>query len=797
MLSPHANKNRDSDGYWEWNLASSRLHVSPRWAAMIGADEHEVGTTPDSWLTKIHPDDLARVSAAVKALVATNGPNEFDLPHRLRHADGTYRWMSCRGTVQRSASGDAVRLVGAHADVTADTVMEPVTGLPNRLLLFEHLTRSIERAKRYPGFHFALLVVDLDRADPPTAAASRVDDPLLVAAARRLETSLRIGDPASGFRHDDIVARLDGDRFAILVDGLKEVGDATLVADRVLTTLVRPFTTRDHDGFLTPSIGVAVSATGYATADAALSDAETALHRARLLGKARYEVFDTAILKAAQTELRLEADFAGALDRHEFEVFYQPIVSLDGHATVGFEALARWRHPVLGMVSPIDFIPVAEKTGFILPLGLWILREACRQLKAWQQLPSVRADLWVSVNVSGLQFEHEPLFGEIKQVLTDTGLEPSHLVLEITEGVAVGRPAAVKAVLMQLRSLGIRISVDDFGTGHSSLTRLGQFPIDCLKVDRAFVRGMESNTEMAAILGSIADIARQLALQVVVEGVENGAQLALLQSVHCQYVQGYVFSRPLDAARATALLEGATSLSPALDIAPARASMADALTAPVPRGWWRTPHYVAAAAVLSIVAVTAAVLVSRGADDDAVGGSAASAPSATSPVVSTRSGAAGSEGAAAPAVTSPPATAREVTAASSPAKGVSSPPRNTAPRPATASTGVAAAAGEARSLPKAKAVDSVTIARVVHQHRLGSCRGVLKASAQGVTFEPEEVGSKDAFNFAYRDFVHDLDGETLVLKTSDRTFRFQPISTNGKRDSGELSALIATLKAAH
>ena len=399
-------------------LASSRLHVSPRWAALVGVDEHEVGTTPDSWLTKIHPDDLDRVSAALKAQMATNGPNDFDLPHRLRHADGSYRWMSCRGTVQRGAGGKAVRLVGAHADVTADTVMDPVTGLPNRLLLLEHLTRSIERAKRYPGFHFALLVVDLDRAELPTATPARVDDPLLVAAARRLETCLRIGDAASGFRHDDIVARLEGDHFAILVDGLKEVGDATVVAERVLTTLVRPFTTRDHDGFLSPSIGVAVSATGYATADAALRDAETALHRAKLLGKARYEVFDTAILKTAQTELRLEADFAGALDRQEFQVFYQPIVALDGHAIVGFEALARWQHPVLGMVSPLDFIPVAEKTGFILPLGLWILREACRQLKAWQQLPSVRADLWVSVNVSALQFRHEPLFGEIKQVVT-------------------------------------------------------------------------------------------------------------------------------------------------------------------------------------------------------------------------------------------------------------------------------------------------------------------------------------------------------------------------------------------
>ena len=773
----------------------------PRWAALVGADEREVGTTPDSWLTKIHPDDLDRVSAALKAHMAVDGPDQFDLPHRLRHADGSYRWMSCRGTVQRGAGGKAVRLVGAHADVTADTVMDPVTGLPNRLLLLEHLTRSIERAKRYPGFHFALLFVDLDLADLPTAAPRVVDDPLLVAAARRLETCLRLGDAASGFRHDDIVARLEGDHFAILVDGLKEVSDATVVADRMLATLVRPFTTRDHDVFLSPSLGVAVSATGYATADAALRDAETALHRAKLLGKARYEVFDTAILKAAQTELRLEADFAGALDRHEFQVFYQPIVALDDHAIVGFEALARWQHPVLGMVSPLDFIPLAEKTGFILPLGLWILREACRQLKTWQQLPSVRADLWVSVNVSGLQFRHEPLFAEIKQVVTDTGLEPRHLVLELTEGIAADRPTAVKAVLMQLRSLGIRISVDDFGTGHSSLTRLRQFPIDCLKVDRALVRGMEASSEMAAILGSITDMARQLALQVVVEGVENGAQLALLQSVHCQYVQGFVFSKPLDGARATALLERGTSLAPAVTITPAMA-VAPLTTAPtVTRGWRPNPRYVAAAALLSVVAVTAALLVLRGVDEDSFARGAVSAPAAASLGVSTTAGATNSGAAAEPAAIPAPASPREDSAAprsaaaTSAAKGITARESNSPRLPASGGSAARPTVAARPSRPGASAANPVTTARVVHQHRMGSCRGVLKASTQGLQFEPEGPAAKDAFTFAYGDFVHDLDGETLVLKTSDRTFRFQPVNTNGKSDSGELTALLATLKA--
>jgi diguanylate cyclase (GGDEF)-like protein len=790
-----ANRGCDSDGHWEWSVVSSRLHVSPRWAALVGADEREVGTTPDSWLTKIHPDDRDRVSAGLQAHMAPDGPNDFDLPHRLRHADGSYRWMSCRGTVQRDAGGKAVRLVGAHADVTADTVIDPVTGLPNRLLLLEHLTRSIERAKRYAGFHFALLVVDLDLADLPTGTPEVVDDPLLVAAARRLETCLRLGDAASGFRHDDIVARLEGDTFAILVDGLREVGDATTVADRMLATLVRPFTTRNHDVFLSPSLGVAVSATGYATADAALRDAETALHRAKLLGKARYEFFDTAILKTAQVELQLEADFAGALDRHEFKVFYQPIVALDSHAIVGFEALARWQHPVLGMVSPLDFIPLAEKTGFILPLGLWMLRQACQQLKTWQQLPSVRADLWVSVNVSALQFAHEPLYAEIKQVVTDTGLEPSHLVLELTEASAADRPTAVKAVLMQLRSLGIRISVDDFGTGHSSLTRLRQFPIDCLKVDRALIRGMETSSEMTAILGSITDMARQLALQVVVEGVENGAQLALLQSVHCEYVQGFVFSKPLDGARATALLEQGTSLAPAVDMGPAMADVPLAAASTVTRGRWPNPRYIAATALLSVAAVTAAVLVLRDVIDGSFDGGAVSAPAAASLGVSTPAGAT-SGATAEPANTPAPATPRAVTAAplsvaaTTTAKVISAGEANTS-FPASGDTAARATVGrQTLSRPGASEANP---ARVVHQHRLGSCRGVLTASTQGLQFEPEGPASKDAFTFGYGNFVHGLDGETLVVKTSDRTFRFRSVNTNGASDSG-LTALLASLK---
>jgi diguanylate cyclase (GGDEF)-like protein len=814
MEPKHGDGGWDSEGHWDWNAESNRIHFSARWAALVGDDERELGTSLESWLTRVHPEDFDRVSAALKSLLEKGGLDRFDLPHRVRHRDGSFRWMSCRGSVQRNAAGAATRVVGAHADVTANTVMDPVTGLPNRLLLLEHLGRSIERANRYQGFHFALLVVDLDRGESrDTPAASTAGDPLLVAAARRLETCLRLGDAASGFRHDDVVARLQGDQFVVLVDGLKEVGDATVVAGRVLAVLVAPFLYRGREVFLSPSVGVAVSATGYATPREVLRDAETAVHRAKLLGKARYEVFDTAILTSVRAEIQLEADFAGALDRGEFQVFYQPVVAVEPRAIVGFEALARWQHPVLGMVSPLDFIPLAEKTGFIVPLGMWILREACRQLKAWQQLADVSPNLWVSVNVSGAQFQNASLVDDVSQALADLALDPRHLVLELTEGIASERPEAVKTLLMRLRSLGVRISVDDFGTGHSSLGRLRQFPFDCLKVDRSFVRGMEGNADVAGILATVSSMARQLGLRVVVEGVENEAQLALVRPLDCD-VQGYVFSKPLDVGCATELLArglpaaAASEAPPPPPAAPApdltaasaaatAARAAEPAEASRTKRWWAMRAY--AAAALLLLGTAALVVRPGGSRDDPQ--PAASAPDTLS------SGVTASDAAA----TAPPASSN----ASAPAPEAQRAGRNTqAGIPPTTRGGraggmtakpstpaavrtVKAAARLATPVPRRSPFEAETASftRVVHRHRLGNCRGVLSVSERGIEYAPEGSDSKDAFRFAYGQFVHGADGDGLTIKTSDRTFRFEPLTVDGVRDGKELAALSARLNA--
>jgi diguanylate cyclase (GGDEF)-like protein len=296
-------------------------------------------------------------------------------------------------------------------------------------------------------------------------------DPLVTAAARRLETCLRIAEPTASLRHNDLVARWAGDQFAILLDGLKDVGHAKVVADRILAETLNPFALSGREVRLSASIGVAVSVTGYLRADDALRDAETALYRAQVLGGSHCELFDTAILKSEQAELQLEGDFDAALQHREFELFYQPIVSLASNQVIGFEALVRWQHPVLGMVGPLDFIPIAERTGFIVPLGNWILHEACLQLRTWQtDLPRTK-HLWISVNLSGVQLRDPALVEQIGEALRDSGLEPHSLTLELTEGIAMDNPTAVTTLLMRLRATGVRISIDDFGTGYSSNLR--------------------------------------------------------------------------------------------------------------------------------------------------------------------------------------------------------------------------------------------------------------------------------------------------------------------------------------
>jgi EAL domain-containing protein (putative c-di-GMP-specific phosphodiesterase class I) len=346
-------------------------------------------------------------------------------------------------------------------------------------------------------------------------------------------------------RPGDTVARLGGDEFAILLDGLKSPSDATRVAERIQWEIARPFTIGGQEVFTTASIGIALSSSGYEKAEHLLRDADLAMYRAKSLGKARYDIFDREMHALSMAQLELENDLRRALDRGEFRVHYQPIVSLATGRPVGFEALARWEHPTRGLIGPAAFIPTAEETGLIIPLGQWVVREACRALRAFGQQHPSDPPLTVSVNLSPRQFRQPDLVQQVRGALEASGLPAACLRLEITESTVMEHAEPAMAMLAQLRALGVKLHLDDFGTGYSSLSYLPRFQIDALKIDRSFVSGMGPHGENAEIVGVIVTLARNLGMEVIAEGVETAEQVAMLRALRCGQVQGFYFSKPV------------------------------------------------------------------------------------------------------------------------------------------------------------------------------------------------------------------------------------------------------------
>jgi len=415
---------------------------------------------------------------------------------------------------------------------------DALTGLPNRSLFSDHLRVALRRAHQNEKYLFGVLFLDLDRfKNINDSLGHPCGDELLKLVARRLEACIR---------QTDMVARFGGDEFAILLDAIQDVSDAVRVAEKVQEAISAPFKLASHEAITTASIGVALSTSGYTEAEDIIRDADTAMYRAKDRGKARCEIFDTAMHTRAVTLLRLESDLRRALEKDELCVYYQPIVSLASGELHGFEALVRWRHPERGIVSPDDFVPLAEETGLILPIGLRVLWDACNQLRKWQQYSLSNRDLIMSVNLSGKQLMQPDLIERIEEVLHESQINPWHLKLEITETVVMENPELAAVTLAKLRSLGVRLSIDDFGTGYSSLSYLNRFPVDTLKIDRSFVTSMNAADENLQIVKTIVTLAGNLGMQVVAEGVETEEQLDQLRSLKCQYGQGFYFSRPLD-----------------------------------------------------------------------------------------------------------------------------------------------------------------------------------------------------------------------------------------------------------
>jgi predicted signal transduction protein with EAL and GGDEF domain len=428
---------------------------------------------------------------------------------------------------------------------------DALTRLPNRALFLDRLQRAVSRAARHPEYCFAVLFVDLDRFKSVNDSLGHdAGDQLIVEVVRRLTASLRqedrkngAGVPAKRPYGDDTLARFGGDEFTILVDELRDPADAVRIADRIQQRLAAPFALAGHEIFTTASIGIVLSGPVVRTADELIRDADIAMYRAKSRGRARAEVFDGAMHDHAVQRLKLETDLRRAVERDELCLHYQPIISLTDGRVVGCEALVRWQRPDHGLVFPGDFIAVAEETGIVLPMGRWVLREACRQAQAWHRDDRPLA---IAVNASPKQFSQPELAEQVRQALEESGLHPSALTLEITEGVAMEDASRAGATLSQLQAIGVTASIDDFGTGHSSLSRLRHFPVTTLKIDRSFTRDIHSDPGSHAIVLTIVTLAHSLGMQVVAEGVETHEQLTELRALGCDRGQGYLFSPPLD-----------------------------------------------------------------------------------------------------------------------------------------------------------------------------------------------------------------------------------------------------------
>ncbi len=416
---------------------------------------------------------------------------------------------------------------------------DSLTGLPNRFMFSKRLEKALTLAKQESNYQFAVLFLDCDRFKVVNDSLGHlVGDELLVAIARRLQLCLRA---------NETLARLGGDEFGIILENLPDINAAIQVAERILEQLSLSFKLSRYEVFMNASIGINWGSKDYEQPEYLLRDADTAMYRAKALGRARYHLFDPAMYQEAIQLLDLENDLRRAVEREEFVVYYQPIVSLSTGKVSGFEALVRWKHPVRGLIYPSEFIPIAEETGLINFIDKWVLRSACNQLRIWQSYPFISKDLTISANLSARLFSQPNLIFEVDKIIRDTQINPSCLELEITESVIMENNHAVKGIVQQLRQRNIKLIMDDFGTGYSSLSYLHKFPLTKLKIDQSFVKIMGENPENMGLLPAIISIAESMGMIVIAEGVETREQLEKLRTLNCGFAQGYLFSKPIEA----------------------------------------------------------------------------------------------------------------------------------------------------------------------------------------------------------------------------------------------------------
>src|SRR5450432_1448549 len=533
-----------------------RIYNSPAYHHILGYSADELKST--SSIEQIHPDDRQRVLEAAHKARSTGQGQRTE--YWIRHKDGSWRILESTASAIRNAKGETEKLVIVNRDISerkrAEEMLahnafhDGLTNLPNRALFLDRLQRALVLSKRHTDYKFAVLFIDIDEFKVfNDSLGHKVGDEVLIQISQRLTASLRevdtIARPQLGPTKDDTLARLGGDEYTILLEDIRNPSDAIRVAERLQSRLAVPFTVHGYEIVVNASVGIALSTPTCAHAEDLLRDANIAMYRAKRAGKARCEVFDTAMHEGAVRRLELETELRKGLELGEFRTHYQPIVSLKTGRITGFEALTRWQRGER-LLAPAEFIAVADETGLIIPMNRLLLREACEQLRSWHDRFPADPQLSMSVNITSKEFAHPNLAKGISEILSETGLDPKHLQLEITETIAMREPEKAAAVLAELKSLGVHLSVDDFGTGYSSLSRLQQFPVDSLKIDRAFISHMDSDAESHKIVQVIIMLAQTLGLATVAEGAETEEHVNQLKALDCGYAQGYYFSKPAD-----------------------------------------------------------------------------------------------------------------------------------------------------------------------------------------------------------------------------------------------------------
>ena len=556
-----------NDGLWDWDLATHQVYYSHRWKAALGHDEAGVGSAPEDWLGRVHPDDRPGLEARIKSHLA-GATAHLVAEYRLRHADGSYRWMLARGlAVREETTQEPHRLAGSQTDIDERKRMEeqlmrlalhdPLTGLPNRTLFFDRLAHAFDRARRRrKDDSLAIIFVDIDRfKNINDSLGHSTGDRVLQVTAQRFRACIASVTGSAGReegeRLDDrrglawTLARMGGDEFTVLLEDTRSLRDAT----RVVRALEEEFRTsiqvEGRDLYVTLSTGVVLGPGNYERPEDLLRDADTAMYRAKAGGRARCEIFDEEMLAEAHEQLRLETDLHQAVANDQLHVVYQPILELESDRLRGFEALLRWHHPERGPIPPDKFIPLAEETGLILPLGRTVFTESCRQLRHWHDLDPRFQGLTLSTNLSLRQIYSPDLEEEVAALIGEAGLDPTRLCFEITENTLIDHPKQVTQVLMRLKRRGFKVAIDDFGTGYSSLAALQNLPVDILKIDQVFVARLAESEKARRIAATIVGLALALGCEVIAEGIETEAQLKELRRLQCPLGQGFYFSSPL------------------------------------------------------------------------------------------------------------------------------------------------------------------------------------------------------------------------------------------------------------